>query len=401
MTSLPFSPPPVNITRELRWVLLRAFGPVPAPWSDPVDPAAVEHLASRFSLVSRIAGRRGKRLLEEELGEETARKWLHTLRLTAASVLRFQAVARQLAETANGAGIPVTFLKGTALGLGSLVPLGFRGSGDIDMLVPPGRVAEMGKILKAQGAVPSELPNDDDHQHLPPVYLKSGVMLEIHRHLPGVRLRGRRRSVTIGDLEDEGLLVPVPEIGARAFIPAKPVLVAHCLVHGLVQHGAAPGSYPGFRIFADLADLGCHEASWNHDERLTLARLDDEALSEIRFLVGELVKGNVDELLSEEGAASRVLRHYIAGSTDQTYCEALKAHPRYMMGLSEKPRPLALISNITKTVFITRAQVDAIYGRPGSPWGYAARQVLRPFDLACRAVRYATAAVRVKSRGRA
>jgi hypothetical protein len=47
-----------------------------------------------------------------------------------------------------------------------------------------------------------------------------------------------------------------------------------------------------------------------------------------------------------------------------------------------------------QALLLSRSQVDAIYGRPTSAWGYAARRLWRPIDLARRALRSRSAARR-------
>jgi hypothetical protein len=49
-------------------------------------------------------------------------------------------------------------------------------------------------------------------------------------------------------------------------------------------------------------------------------------------------------------------------------------------------------------VFLTRAQVDMIYGRPRTELGYLGRRLARPLDLAWRLGRYAASAIRLRLR---
>ncbi len=373
-------------------MLLRAFGPLERAWSEPLDLDEAWRLAGAFDLASRIAGRLGPEALRRETGEGPAEKWLGAYRLTAASNLQFMAFAGKLAGVAKRLGIPIAFLKGTALGLADVVPLGWRAADDIDLLVQTNRLEELRVALVGDGFVSSKLPGCE-HQ-LPPLHHPSGLMLELHRHIPGLRLNGGRSSATFDDLERLGLLEQGVRVPEGSFLPARRVLVAHCLVHGLVQHGPAPGSYPSFRAIADLIDLGFGDDAEPLPATFRLDRLDGEAVETTRMLVRCLMQGVSPDLVMGETPPSRLLRHFIVGATDERYREALKANPRFYPGLSDKSAPLAFLSAVLHALFITRAEVDAIYGRQKTSAGYLYRQVMRPADLAARAVRYSIQAVR-------
>jgi len=373
-------------------VLLRAFGPLEHAWEELLASEEAGRLAGAFDLVSRIAGRLGPQALGREIGEETAEKWLRAFRLTAASNLQHIAFAGRLAGIAKGLGVPVAFLKGMALSLSGVVPLGWRAAGDIDLLVPPDRMEELKAAFVSDGFVSSDLPGCE-HQ-LPPLYHPSGLMLELHRHVPGLRLNGARSSATFDDLERLGLLERGAEVPEGSFLPVKKVLVAHVLVHGLVQHGPAPESYPPFRTVADLIDLGFGDGEEPLPASFQLDRLDSEATETARKVVRRLRQGFTPNFLAGETPPSRLLRHFVVGATDERYREALKANPRYLVALSEKSAPLAALSALFHALFITRPEVDAIYGRQKSSAGYLFRQVTRPVDLVSRAVRYSIQALR-------
>ncbi|HQR65939.1 MAG TPA: nucleotidyltransferase family protein [Thermoanaerobaculia bacterium] len=376
----------------MRWVLLRAFGPIETAWNEPLDVGETRCLAGAFDLVSRIAGRMGPEALGREIGQEAADEWLRAYRLTAASNLQYAAFAGRLAGVAKMPGIPVAFLKGMALRLSGFVRLGWRAAGDIDLLVPPERLEELRAALLAEGFVSSDLPGCE-HQ-LPPLHHPSGMMVELHRHIPGLRLDAGRGSATFHDLERAGLLERGAEVPEGSFVPAKTVLTGHCLVHGLVQHGLAPESYPPFRTVADLVDLGFAGEAEAAPESFKLDRLDAEAVGTARDLVRGLREGFDPGMVVGDSPRSRLLRHFVVGAMDERYCEALKANPRYVLTVSEKPVPLAALSALFHALFITRPEVDAIYGRQKSSAGYLFRQLMRPFDLVLRATRYSIQAVR-------
>jgi hypothetical protein len=51
---------------------------------------------------------------------------------------------------------------------------------------------------------------------------------------------------------------------------------------------------------------------------------------------------------------------------------------------------------VLSTVFLSEAQIDAIYGRPRGRLGYLGRRLARPFDLLLRLGRYGVSWVRVQ-----
>jgi hypothetical protein len=75
-----------------------------------------------------------------------------------------------------------------------------------------------------------------------------------------------------------------------------------------------------------------------------------------------------------------LLRHLVAGATDQKYVESLQLSA-FLGRVSHLPRPLAVGRALWNALFLNRAQVDKIYGQQRSRAGYLWRQVLRPLDL--------------------
>jgi len=75
-----------------------------------------------------------------------------------------------------------------------------------------------------------------------------------------------------------------------------------------------------------------------------------------------------------------LLRHLVAGATDQKYVESLQVSA-FLGRVSHLPRPVAVARALWHALFLNRAQVDKIYGQPRSRAGYLWRQVLRPLDL--------------------
>lgn len=364
-------------------MLLRAFGPVGEP-GPAVDPQAALAAARRFEMAPRIAARQGRERLAAELGAEGAFGFHRDQAGATAQGLRLQGLVQDVATVAAELSMPLVLLKFAALEASGPGALGRRAAGDVDLLVPAGRAGELRRTLLDRGWQGSGLP-DAEHQ-LAALSHPLGGVVEIHRLVLGVRLDGIA-SATAEALEGRGLLAPVPGMAGRCFVPSREVQAAHTLVHGLGQHGWWPDSYPLLKMVADLIDLGLHE-----DENLArragglVAR--DVAASEaeaVRRLCAALALGS--DLTTGETGEAVVLRHILAGRLDERYAASLR------MGLfrtqpSDRPEPVRLARSLLAAVFLTRAQIDAIYGPPRRPIGYLARRVARPFDLLVRLVRY-------------
>jgi hypothetical protein len=252
---LRFSPPDVPVPPEVRWMLLRAFGPPGAPFAEAVDPAGALAAARRFEVSSRVAARQGRARLAAELGAETAAELQRDLTAAAAQGLRLEALLREIAAVAAALEIPLVLLKFAALSAAGTVAPGARTACDLDLLVPPRRAGELQEALCARGFRSSGLP-DSEHQ-LPALVHPAGGVVEIHRLVIGVRPEGGG-SATVAALEQAGLLAPAPGL-AGCFLPAREAQMAHVLVHGVGQHGFWPASYPLLRMLADLVDLGFHD----------------------------------------------------------------------------------------------------------------------------------------------
>jgi hypothetical protein len=393
---LRFQPPPLVLSSEIRWMLLRAFGPLDAPFLETVEPAAALALARRFEISARIAARQGGERLATELGEAAAAAFAHDRRSAAAVGLRLMGEAGRVAAVAAGLGIPLVFLKFAALEAAGVLAAGSRGACDVDLLAPEGRARELWSALVAAGFRSSGLP-EAEHQ-LPALVWPQGGAVEVHRTLPGVRLAGPAdRSARYETLEAAGLLRPLPAFPGRCAAPPPEVLAAHVLVHGIGQHGFWPASYPLFKMVADLVDLGGLGE---------LGALTDRALGwvarDVSPAEAAAVRGLVARLTAGEDPASwppaatgeaTLLRHLLAGRLDPAYERALR------LGLfrpqpSDRPRPLQLARAVLGAVFLSRAQIDAVYGPPRTSLGYLGRRLARPFDLAWRLGRYGWARLR-------
>jgi Uncharacterised nucleotidyltransferase len=382
-----FRPPPLALSAELRWMLLRAFGPAGAPFPGSLNPGKALSLARTFEVSARIAARQGRERLAAEMGPETAAGFARDRTAAAASGLRLMEAVRQVAEAAAPLEIPLAFLKFAALEGVGLLAAGSRSACDVDVLAPEERAGDLHRALAAAGYRSSAMPAME-HQ-LPPLAAPSGAVVEIHRHLPGVRIGGGP-SATFEALDREGLLAPLAEQPGRCSAPAPEVLAAHVLVHGLGQHGYWPASYSLLKMMADLLDLGAEALtpralSWTAKD---VPAVEAEA---VRRLCLRLAAGEYPA--AWDGTEEALLRHILAGRLDPGYERSLR------LGLfqpvpSDRPRPVQLARSIVDTVFLTDAQIDAVYGRPRTRLGYLGRRLARPFDLLWRLGSYGLARLR-------
>jgi hypothetical protein len=386
---------------EVLWMLRRAFGPPGAP-APGVDPEAALLLCGRFDLAGRVAARQGRPRLAAELGEKGAAGFARAQASAAGMGMRLSVLASRLAEAAAERGIPLVFLKFAALELSGALAPGSRSACDVDALVPAERAAELQAALVARGFTASGLPGLE-HQ-LPALAGPEGVV-ELHRVLLGVRLDGRS-SATFADLERKALLLPLAALPGHATVPVPAVAAAYALVHGLGQHGWWPKSYSLFKMVGDLLDLLDRVGGAESQESALFAQMSawiaaDVPASEVvamGILARALAAGDDLSTWGESNTPAAVLlRHLLAGLLDPAYERSLR------LGLfrstpSDRPAPVRLARTLFRTVFLTRGQVDALYGPPrGGALGYLGRRLWRPVDLAGRLLRYGASAWKARA----
>ncbi len=369
-------------------MLVRAFAPPGTPFSASAEPAAALAMARRFEVSPRIAARQGRERLADELGSGTADAFARDRLTAAASGMRLMAAAHRIAEQAALLEVPITLLKFAALEGTGVLAAGSRGACDVDVLVPEARTDDLQRALLAAGYHGSNLP-EYEHQ-LSALVDPQGGAVEVHRLLPGVRIE-EGSSATWEALARAGLLVPIPDLPGRCSAPAPEVQAAHVLVHGLGQHGYWPSSYSLFRMVADLIDLGPLT-----DRSLAWVARDIPAgeAEAVRRLCSRLAAGEVDTS-GWDAPEETLLRHLLAGRLDPQYESALR------LGLfrsqpSDRSQAGRLARAVLGTVFLSNAQIDAIYGQPRSRLGYLGRRLARPFDLLLRLGRYGVKWVKVQ-----
>ncbi len=405
-------------------MLLRAFGPAGAP-GPACDPAAALDLARRFELSARIAVRQGRQL-GAELGEGAAAGFARDRARAAAVGLRLMEEVRRVAGVAAALGVPLACLKFAALEATGVLAAGSREACDVDLLAPAERAGELWRALVAAGFRGSGLP-EAEHQ-LPALVGPQGGVVEIHRHLPGVRLEGAA-SATLAALAAAGLLLPLPDLPGRCAAPAPEVLAAHVLVHGLGQHGYWPSSYSLLKMVGDLIDLGVAEGA-NQGQQGQQGQQEQQGLQGLQGKRVVLVPGvsavpdvpgwaawvsrdvspaeaaAVDRLCRRlaagedpagwpPGSEEELLRHILAGRLDPDYAAALR------LGLfrpqpSERSRPVQLARAVLGALFLSDAQIAAVYGPPRGRLGLLGRRLARPFDLLWRLGKYGARWVRLR-----
>lgn len=378
-TGFRFHPPAVEATPELRWVLLRAFGPPAAPAPEGVDVELAAGTAAALGLGARI-GARARRAPELVALPAVKGELARASAAAAVEQLRGREAAGEIAAAAAEEGIPCCFLKGVALEASGVLLPGGRPLGDVDVLAAEESAPRLADALARRGFRPGA--GEPYPHHLAPLHHPRLGLVEVHRHLPGVSLPGERRFATFADLAAAGLLRPWRELAGKAWVPAPPALAAHALAHALAQHGFRPFAYPQLRLLADLVDLG---VAGDRGAELLGAALPlvarwvpaaevQAAADACRLLASGQVRLEGDEL------AALLLRHMLAGALDERYREALKlqdlAQPLHAGG-----RLGGWWSAARQAVALSPAQVDRIYGKQRGPWGYLARLLFRPLDL--------------------
>jgi hypothetical protein len=420
-----FRPPALDLGPAVRWMLLRAFGPVgvAVPAVDPVEALAV---CRRFELACRVAARQGRARLAAELGAAAAEGFARDRAAAVAGGLRIVALAGQVAAVAAPRELPLIFLKFAALELGGALAPGSRAACDLDVLVPAGRAAELQEALAGAGFRASRMPAQE-HQLAALEGPGGSGIVEVHLKLLGVRVAGRR-SATAEDLEREGLTEALPAFPGRVAVPVPAVAAAHALVHGIAQHGWTPHAYSLLKMLADLVDLGLAASpvpgrsadgaaataptgpspSGRPVDGAALVRsvaawtAHDVAAAEIeavRRLCAALAAG--DGLVGWQRSAAGeavLLRHALAGRLDPEYERSLRLS-QFRRQPSDRPEAARLARSVAGTLWLSRAQVNAIYGPPRHRLGYLGRQLGRPLDLLARLGRYGLHAWRLRRRG--
>ena len=387
-----FRPPAIEFDRETRWCLLRAFGPPDHPCeSGPVDPSRTVEVANALDVGARIATRIPLATLQAELGPDAARQLLIAQAWTRTMTARAMTLAREVATSIDALGARGALLKGTALVATGVADAGSRAIGDLDVLVARETVPALQAALIERGFAPIHTRRCE--QHAIPLSRGQHELVETHVLLLGVRLEAQRTWADLPGLDASGHLLPVNGWPAAITVPDRGVMLAHLIAHGLAHHAYAPGEYPLARILQDLIDLDAHHLAGDDWEQVAAAVAGGISARELRAttdLCAALAAGEPPAPASGSTDAHQLLRHIVVGALDPNYRKILQV-------LSLRELPLSgfrgVARNITDGVFLSRSQVDAIYGPQRSWVGYALLRLWRPFDLVRRTVLYGWRAV--------
>lgn len=249
------SPPKLSLGGGVGWALARAFGPPSLVLPSPIGPPEVLiATAHRLDLAARIGGRVPADSLNSELGVERARGLVFAHLQTRATNRLLADCMLTITQVAEERRVPIIWLKHAALwSLGKIRP-GERDARDVDVLVEARGAADLQAGLCAEGL--TLLGTRAPTYHKPPLRAASGACVEIHVGVWGIR--GADASALIAS----GSVRSAPE-APLVYVPTLELLVAHALVHGLVQHLSSPAGYAPLRVFSDLVDL----EAWKLDSR--------------------------------------------------------------------------------------------------------------------------------------
>lgn len=271
--------------------------------------------------------------------------------------------------------------------------------GDVDVLVPEAEAEGLQKALINRGCQAVDAPVSD-HQ-LQWLNHPSGLGIEVHTVIPGVRFKGTS-SATLQEVLEGDAGHQLDKQPGEVFVPRVWLLMAHLLVHGIAQHGLKPESYPATRMLADLQDVVPERGRWDlaMPEVMPWIERDvtEEEVTACRDLANDLSMG-VDPagLITSDSREGKYLRHVIAASTDPEYGKAIRLHS-LTRPVSAQGNSKRLLRDAWRTVWLTNTQIDQLYGPPDLIFGYWARRLWRPFELVGRTIRYGAAWAKHKLR---
>lgn len=234
---------------SLAWA--RGRGPDLAPlarrvrgWPRLLEDAALWGLAESLAYAVTASG------LEEGIPPEIRRRLHAVHEAGAATNLALLSEAVRVQGALAQAGIPSVAIKGAAL-VAAHYPLpGARHVGDLDLLVPRGRVDDAAAALAPEVVGRHQVDHRGRHvlydAHLPPFDTAGGVCCELHFDVPG-----DRRAALAGRLMARARRVEVA--GGTLTVPSATESAAVACLHVLAGHAGNPVFLP--RLVADLEAL--------------------------------------------------------------------------------------------------------------------------------------------------
>lgn len=377
MKSLSFDPPVVPLDTDLTWLLRAAFADDASnvEWHD-------SERALQMARTTQLSGRVAARLGAWRGGtpaSATGRGFSDDYYANVAKGTLLMQAHQEIARIAEQRKVPLIAVKFGALRLAGIIDVGARMVADLDILLPPARARELWQALLAAGFSRT---NSHEYPHqLEALAGPHGAFIDLHVHLPGVLLE-RGGFATAEQLFAHGLLVPT---SAGVLVPTASVLAAHAIAHGLVQNRSTPQTYSPLRMLADLMDLRRVEPEVLRNAASYLAPQLMETCHTLERLCLCLAGSRFDETSFAGTREQLLLRHCVAARLDFDYAERLRAG-----GLAYKfedgSSKLDIARYLANLVYPAEAALDSLYGPARGTFDRIRRRLLRPVDLAVRAV---------------
>lgn len=316
-------PPKLAWSPELEWVFLRAFGPLGAT----VPSGSAERrriLAHSTELARRIAARTSRAALAHELGNDATEGLSVLLREQVARGLAVLETERVCCQIASENGLDCVLLKFAAMQRLGVVSVSLRGTQDLDLLVNEADLPQWTQCLEANGA--SRVTHWVPGYHPAVYHSQADVNVELHVRLPYLRSPSGANGVKLAELRESGLQPAMAPRAPHVFLPSTPLLVAHLIAHGLLQHGYAPAAYPALRLVSDLVDLGCdRDPALGEQAKQWLGDgLETDDLAGLSELVGHCAQGTVGAMVGTRSAGEHMLRHLLGSALDDSYRRRLR-----------------------------------------------------------------------------
>lgn len=161
------------------------------------------------------------------------------------SALRALRIAREcvhIHDMLAAAGIAHIFLKGVALAFRDYPHAWMRPMRDIDVIIEPKRLEDAHALLHARGGsietfahVPVE--RTVDGKHLPPIQSPNRVLpVELHYRLISPKVSLTPEALRFAEREVWKAPQSVTVGGAKLPIPSTELLLAHLIIHGMLDH---------------------------------------------------------------------------------------------------------------------------------------------------------------------
>lgn len=321
-------------------MLQRAFGPLNWVPTRGMFGQRLVDVALRLDLAARIAARHPRELVEREMGATAAHRLREQYVGTVARGALLDHALSELLTHARTANIACILLKFAALSRIGVLRVGSRVASDLDVLVPHTQARGFHAFLIRAGYRDLGLP-ESSHQ-LAALQAPSGVLVELHVHVPLVTLASGQPFARADDLLGAGLTRESDD----ALIPDLAVLAAHAIAHGLMQHAQVPQVCSALKTFADLADLQLARPGVVEQARAYLIRtMTEEDLTSVETLAEALENGDLHAATS--GGPGVILRHALASQLDRRYATWLRLSGLFQhRGTSVRRNPAQLFKSL-------------------------------------------------------